>query len=271
MLRRSAAIIFLLALTACATSPTGRTQFMLMPPEMAISESRQAYVATLRQLTESGEFLSDPATAERVERITGRLVAAAVNAWPHTAGWEWSVALIDEPDTVNAWCMAGGRMALYSGMLHKLDLTDDEIAHVMGHEISHAIANHSAEQMSLAIVQGLAIAVVAYETEDPATTEAANMLATVALGLPNSRTAEYEADEIGLMLAVAAGYDPEAGVTLWNKMLNSEGGTGALEFLSTHPSPDNRAERLRALAAQARTQAPATPPEPHPIQIYAGD
>ena len=256
-----------LILTGCAVSPTGRTQFMLVPPEMAISESRMAYVETVRELTEAGDLLQDPSLAARVGTITGRLVAAAVRTWPHTADWQWSVALIDAPETINAWCMAGGRMAVYSGLIGKLDLSDDELAHVMGHEISHAIANHSAEQMSLAVLQGLAVTAVAYGTQDRAKTNLADMLATVALSLPNSRTAEYEADELGMELVIAAGYDPHAAVSLWNKMA-AEGNSGALEFLSTHPSPDNRAARLDRLADQLEARSPRIPPEPYPVRIY---
>lgn len=262
------AIPFVLVFAACATSPTGRTQLMIVPPEMAIAESQLAYVQTVREWTQSGELLKDPVLAERIGAITGRLVTATVSRWPHTSSWEWSVALIDDPETVNAWCMAGGRMAVYSGIVSKLDLNDDELAHVMGHEISHAVANHSAEQMSMAVLQGLAVAAVGYETQDRATTALTDMLATVALGLPNSRAAEYEADELGMGLVIAAGYDPDAAVSLWNKMLASEGSSGALEFLSTHPNPENRAARLDALANQLRALSPSAPPEPFPVRIY---
>ncbi len=262
------AIALALLVSACATSPTGRTQFLIVPPEMAIAESRLAYVQTVRELTQSGELSNDPVLAQRVRDITGRLVTATVAAWPHTADWEWSVALIDEPETVNAWCMAGGRMAVYSGLVGRLDLTDDELAHVMGHEISHAIANHSAERMSLAVLQGLAVAAVAHETQDRAATNTADMLATVALGLPNSRTAEYEADELGMRLAVAAGYEPMAAVSLWEKMQAFGGSSRPPEFLSTHPHPDNRSARLAALANQLRGQSPAEPPAPYPVRIH---
>lgn len=261
------AVSLAIVLSACATSPTGRTQFMLVSPDMAIEESRLAYLQTVKELDNSGELIADPALAERVGRITGRLVSAAVETWPHTSNWEWSVALIDEPDTVNAWCMAGGRMAVYSGLVSKLDITDDELAHVMGHEISHAIANHSAEQMSYAIMQGLAVAAIGYETQDQGTALVADMLATVALGLPNSRMAEYEADEIGMDLVIAAGYDPHAGVSLWKKMLASQGSSGSFEFLSTHPNAENRAARLQALADESRTKSPGAPPKPYPVII----
>lgn len=262
------AIPLAMVLAACATSPTGRTQFMLVPPDLAINESRMAYEQTLGELTDSGQMLYDPALAERIERITGRLVAAAVQTWPHTAGWQWSVVLIDDPELVNAWCMAGGRMAIYSGLVSKLDPSDDELAHVLGHEISHAIANHSAEQMSLAILQGLAVTAIEIETGDRGTAAAADMLATVALDLPNSRGAEHEADQLGMELAYKAGYEPAAAVTLWDKMRAEGGGAGALQLLSTHPDPDNRAARLAIQADRLRNQPTPQPPEPYPVRIH---
>ena len=254
-------------LAACATSPTGRTQLMLVSPDLAIDESRMAYELTLGELADSGQMLHDSALAERVERITGRLVAAAVQTWPRTAGWQWSVVLIDDPEMVNAWCMAGGRMAIYSGLVSKLDPSDDELAHVLGHEIAHAVANHSAEQMSLAILQGLAVTAVEIQTGVNAA-DAADMLATVALDLPNSRSAEYEADQLGMELAYKAGYEPAAAVTLWDKMRAEDGGAGVLQFLNTHPNPDNRAARLAIQADQLRNQPPPRPPQPHPVRIH---
>ena len=149
------------ALSGCVTSPTGRSQFLLVSPDAAIAESRVAYLATVRQLQREDKLLNDPLLAERVGEVTGRVVAATVARYPHTAGWNWSVALIDGPETVNAWCMAGGRMAVYSGLVHQLDLTDDELAQIMGHEIAHAVANHTAERMSMAIASGLGLAAVA--------------------------------------------------------------------------------------------------------------
>lgn len=268
MRRLISTISLTMVLAACATSPTGRTQILLVPPDLVINESRMAYQQTLGELASSGRMLYDPALAERVGRITGRLVAAAAQTWPHTAGWEWSVALIDDPETVNAWCMAGGRMAIYSGLLSKLNPSDDELAHVLGHEITHAVANHSAERMSLAILQGLAVTAIGIETGDRDTAEAADMLATVALSLPNSRVAEYEADQLGMELAYRAGYEPAAAVTLWNKMSAENGGAGVFQFLSTHPHPDNRAARLAIQADQLRNQPPPRPPQPRPVRIH---
>jgi len=243
-------------ITACATSPTGRSQLMLISPEAAIVQSKQAYLTTVQQLGAEDKLADDPFLADRVATITGRLVTEAVALYPRSADWEWSVAIIDDDDTVNAWCMAGGRMAAYTGLFEQLQLTDDEFAAIMGHEIAHALANHTAEQMSRAIAIQMGVAAAAVATDEPALTAAgASLLANVALQLPNSRVAESEADEIGIELAARAGYDPAAAVTLWQKM-------GALsderppEFLSTHPAPENRQAALRAMVDDMRALNP---------------
>ena len=177
-----------------------------------------------------------------------------------------SVALIDDPDTVNAWCMAGGRMALHSGIVYKLGLTDDELANVFGHEVSHAIANHTAERMSTALVTEVGLLAVAANNDDPETRLAVEVAAMLALTLPNSRAGETEADRMGIELAARAGYDPAAGASLWLKM-EEEGGSNPLQFLSTHPSPDNRREALLDLERQVRPLMPAAPLEPYPIEV----
>ncbi len=246
-------LAFLFLFTACATSPTGRSQLMLMSPDQAISASKEAYVQTLQPLQESGKVDSDRATTQKVRLITGRIIAQAIMLYPHTQDWEWSVKVIDDPDTVNAWCMAGGKMAIYTGLLDQLEATDDEIAQVMGHEISHALANHTAERMSMAMasqlgLMGLAIAVGGNEYRGAILSGSA-AAAAVAITLPNSRTSEAEADQIGIELAARAGYDPRAAATLWQKMGESSKG-GPPQFLSTHPSSANRQETLSALADQ---------------------
>ena len=124
-MRRLTALFMLFPLLlACATSPTGRNQLMLVSPESAIVESRKAYISTVESLNEDNKLVTDPLMMDRVARITGRLVGIAVGRYPNTADWEWSVAIIDDPETVNAWCMAGGRMAVYTGLFEKLNLTD---------------------------------------------------------------------------------------------------------------------------------------------------
>jgi predicted Zn-dependent protease len=145
--------------TACATSPTGRKQLMLVSEQQAISASRQAYVQEIGKAKQEGKLVTDPRLLKRVEVITARLVAQAIVMRPDSAKWEWSVQVIDDPKTVNAWCMAGGRMALYTGLIKQVDPTDDELAQVMGHEIAHALANHTAERMSTAMAANAGILV----------------------------------------------------------------------------------------------------------------
>jgi len=148
--------------------------------------------------------------------------------------------------------MAGGKMAIYTGMWEQLKATDDEIAQVMGHEISHALADHTRERMSVARTTDLGVQILG------AATGVGNLggqlmqtAAVVAIGLPNSRESEAEADQIGIELAARAGYDPKSAVTLWEKMGKLGGGRQA-EFLSTHPSPEHRAEKLKELGAKVQ-------------------
>lgn len=243
-------------LASCATSPTGRSQFMLISPESAIVESRQAYLTTVGEFGKEDKLVDDPIMADRVATITGRLVTEAVAMFPRTKDWEWSVAIVDDDKTVNAWCMAGGRMAAYTGLFEKLQLTDDEFAQIMGHEISHALANHTAERMSraIAINVGVIAAGVAADNHALALGGAA-LAAKLALELPNSRVAESEADQMGIELATRAGYKPEAAVTLWQKMAALPGDRPA-EFLSTHPAPENRQASLESLVPEMRELNP---------------
>jgi predicted Zn-dependent protease len=256
-----------LAVTACVVSPTGRRQLSLVPEEAAIGASKEAYTAQLAQLRSEGKLVTESRVSRRVDGITERLVAQAIALRPETAEWEWSVAVIDDPEMVNAWCMAGGRMAVYTGLLSKLDPTDDELAQVLAHEISHALANHTAERMSVALATqaGVALAGAVADDRPEAAQNAAAIAAQLAIQLPNSRSAESEADEIGIELAAKAGYNPNAALTLWRKM-EAAAGSGPPQFMSTHPSPANRQERLAALAPQmmvyynqARGDAPTHP------------
>lgn len=265
---RSAALLFAGAMLAgCVTSPGGRSQLMVISPEAAIVESRVAYMSTVQQLSREDRLLDDPLLADRVQRITGRVVGEAVARYPHTADWQWTVALIDEPATVNAWCMAGGRMAVYSGLFTRLRPTDDELAQIMSHEISHAIANHTAERMSIALVTavGMIAADAIFDVDDRGLTAAA-LAATLAIKLPNSRAAETEADRLGIELAALAGYDPEAAVSLWDKM-EKVGRGNSVAFLSTHPAPAYRRETLSALVPEMRRLTPREDRQPHPVDI----
>lgn len=240
-------IVLLLFITSCATSPTGRSQLMLVSEEQAIDSSKEAYVKMLQPFSEDGKLDNNPVVKQRVTNITERLIAQAIMVRPETEKWDWQVKVIDDPNVVNAWCMAGGKMAVYTGLIDKIEPTDDELAQVMGHEIAHALANHQAEKMSIGMIAtvGVIAAGVASDRPGLAMTGAA-LAASLALQKPNSRTAESEADRIGIEIAAKAGYNPNASVTLWEKMAEVSG-EGPPQFLSTHPSPSNRSTALAEL------------------------
>jgi len=243
-------IVCLALIVGCATSPTGRRQLMIVSEDSAIAASKQAYVEMLKSYEQKGKIDNNQDLKDRVYRITGRLIAQAIKMRPETKNWDWSIKIIDDPKTVNAWAMAGGKMALYSGLVTQLDATDDELAQVLGHEIGHALAKHSAEQMSVAMASTIGVAAVgvAADRKGLALTGAA-LAAALAVQKPNSRAAESEADRIGIELAAKAGYDPRAAITLWQKMAKA-GGKGPPEFLSTHPSPENREKKLAEFVPQ---------------------
>lgn len=264
IIRNIAVCLLAGSLLSCATSPTGRSQFLLISPESAIIESETAYLSTVKSLDDENKLVTDPEIMGRVARITGRLVTVAEQSFPGSNDWKWSVAIIDDSEMVNAWCMAGGRMAVYTGLFDQLKLTDDEFAQIMGHEISHALANHTAERMSRAMATSIGVIAVGAASDNNGIAMAgAAIAAKLALELPNSRTAESEADQIGMELATRAGYDPEAAVTLWQKMGDlSEDRPPA--FLSTHPAPENRQAALNTMIPSmnklnpSRAKAPIT-------------
>ena len=262
-------IIIALLLSGCATSPTGRSQLMLVSPEQAIVASREAYVQTLQPLAKEGKIDSDPVVSDRVQTITGRIIYQAIERYPHTRDWDWSIKVIDDPEMVNAWCMAGGRMAIYTGLLNKVDPTDDELAQVLAHEISHALANHTAERMSVAMASQLGVMGIGLATRNTgyggAALTGSALAAALAVQLPNSRTSEEEADIMGLELAARAGYDPRAAATLWQKM-EKAGGSGPAEFLSTHPSPGNRQNTLKLAAPEYMVLY--LDPKPRPVYQF---
>ncbi|MFP5381090.1 MAG: M48 family metallopeptidase [Gammaproteobacteria bacterium] len=234
-------------LVGCQANPvSGRKQLVLVSEEQAQSSSAQAYAQTLDEAQKKGKLSTDAALNARVKRITDRLIIQAGNMYAPSKSWKWSVAVLDEP-TLNAWCMPGGKMAIYTGIIHKLKLTDDEIGQIMGHEIAHALLGHGRERMSRAIaMQGGILLGSAVAGRD---LSVLTPVADIALTLPNSREGETEADRYGIELAARAGFDPHAAVRLWEKMA-AAGGDGPPQFLSTHPSPANRMQALNALVPQ---------------------
>jgi predicted Zn-dependent protease len=268
---RTAILLSTALLAGCAQNQlTGREQFLLVSEQQALSGSASAYAEMIAQLDKKKKIESGTPRVEKVREITERLIAQAVRFRPETAKWSWDVQVIDEPKTVNAFCMAGGKMAIYTGMWEQLKATDEEVAQVMGHEISHALANHTQERMSVAMATTIATQVAAIAIASNSNSPAAGLAvsgvalaAAVAIQLPNSRESEGEADQIGIELAARAGYDPHAAVTLWEKMGKLEGGKAPPEFLSTHPAPQNRAARLRELGARLQPVYAAAKGKPH--------
>ena len=253
------ALVLLALLAGCTTSPlTGRDQYMVVSESQAVSQSAAAYSQMMADLGKKKKIETGTPRVQKVKEITDKLVKEAIRVRPDASSWGWEVQVIDDPKTVNAFCMAGGKMAIYTGMWDQLKATDDEIAQVMGHEIAHALADHTRERMSIAMTTAVATtaAAIIVGTQDSGpgvglALTGAQLASVLAIQLPNSRQGESEADQIGIELAARAGYDPKAAVTLWEKMGKLGGGKGP-EFLSTHPSPENRAARLAELGAQVQ-------------------
>ncbi len=256
-----------LQLAGCATTSTTqagavgveRKQYVgLVSEKEAEEQSALAYQKTVKDAQDKKVLNTDSQETQRVRGIANRLIAQVGAFRPDARDWKWEVNVMDSKE-VNAYCMAGGKIMVYTGLLDQIKPTDDELAAVMGHEISHALREHVREQMSRAKAQQLGLlglaAVVGVSTKnaDNATSTLAlgGSLAAVALTLPNSRTAEHEADEIGLELAARAGYNPEAAISLWNKM-NALGGAKPPEFLSTHPSGTSRIADLQAMMPKVK-------------------
>lgn len=242
-------IVFAGLVVGCTTNPiSGRSQFMLFSEDSAIADSAQAYQGMVRAMEKDGKISHDPVLNARVQRITDRLIDQAVLYRPETRDWAWSVKVVDDPKTVNAWCMPGGKMAVYTGLLQQVKPTDDELAQVMGHEISHALLKHGAEKMSMQTAAGIAaiaIGVAGSNSNNGSNRQAAAELALLGFVLlPNSREAEAEADRIGLEIAARAGFHPHAAVTLWEKMIAVNGDKSRFDWLSTHPAPPKRIEEL---------------------------
>lgn len=255
-------VLATLLLGGCATTQTTksgvvgveRKQYVgLVSEKEAEEQSALAYQQTLKQAESKKVLNTDSAETQRVRAIAQRLIAQVGVFRADAAKWNWQVNVLENKD-INAYCMAGGKIMVYTGLLDEIKPTDDELAAVMGHEISHALREHVRERMSRAKAQQLgllgaaALVGISTKSSDNAvkTVALGGALATVALTLPNSRTAEHEADEMGLELMARAGYNPNAAVTLWEKM-NAKGGAKPPEFLSTHPSNESRVNDIKRL------------------------
>lgn len=254
-----------LMLAGCATTTekgtvgVERSQFLLVSSEEMDKSAAVAYQKVLQQESGKGNVNRDPQQVARVRQIATRII-------PHTAvfrkdapGWKWEVNVITSPE-INAWCMPGGKIAFYTGILEKLQLTDDEAAAIMGHEIAHALREHGRERASQQLATSLGAGMVgAVLGIGQGGADLVGMVGQVTFLLPYSRLHETEADRMGVELAARGGYDPRAAIALWQKMAKISGGGGPPALLSTHPSNEERikdlggfSQRVLPLYEQAR-------------------
>jgi predicted Zn-dependent protease len=243
-----------LGLSACQTVQTtqpgavgvDRKQRMLVSEEQVQQGAVEAYNQEKQKAQAEGKLNSNSALTSRVRNVSQRLIPYTATFRSDAPGWQWEVNTLTTKEQ-NAYCMPGGKIMVYSGLVEQLNLSDAELAAVIGHEMAHALREHSRERISRAYAQQLALAGVAVVTgATEGAMNLANMVASVTFQLPHSREQEAEADRIGLELMARAGYDPNAAVAVWKKMMSAEQG-GTPEFLSTHPSPQSRINDLQAL------------------------
>jgi predicted Zn-dependent protease len=238
--------IALVLAAACQTVPiTGRSQLVLLREGTELKMGLDSY----RDVLAKSQRSQDAAATERVVRV-GRRIAAATGR----TDYQWEFNLLEDKQ-VNAFCLPGGKVAVYTGLLPMVP-DDALLAAVMGHEAAHAIAHHGAERVSQTMVVqlGLAATEVALANRDPATVRTVTSLlgagATVGLILPWSRGQESEADHLGLIFMAKAGYHPAAAADLWKRMA-ARGQSESLELLSTHPAPETRIAQIQAWIPEA--------------------
>jgi len=250
----------LILLAACSTVPiTGRKQLSIIPHSQMNAMSFQQY----EQVLAESSLNQNSADAAMIQNV-GRKIQLAVEQYfqekgisQHLEGYEWEFNLI-ESDQVNAWCMPGGKVAFYTGIL---PVCQDEtgVAVVMGHEVAHAIAEHGAERMSQGLmVQMGGLALNEAVKDQPEETQALYMTAfdvgaQYGAVLPFSRQHESEADHMGLIFMAMAGFDPQAAPVFWQRMADLGGGNAPPEFMSTHPSDDTRIRELNEHMPEALT------------------
>ncbi len=226
-----------------------REQRMMVSASEMASASAQSYQKILQEARQKNALNRDPAQVERVRGVARRLIPATGVFRPDAPSWKWEVNVLSSNE-LNAWCMAGGKIAFYTGIIDRLQLSDDEIAAIMGHEIAHALREHARERASQAMVTNIGVSVLgAVLGAGQAGTDLIGMAAKVSFQLPNSREHETEADRMGVELAARGGYDPRAAITLWQKMAKASNG-GPPQWLSTHPSNETRQGDLAQYAAR---------------------
>jgi len=240
-MKRLALLLLTVLIAGCAKTPiTGRSQLILISNKQEMSLG----LSESEKIKKSSKLSTDKMQVARIRRIGERI--AAVSGRPDFK-WEFNVI---ESDTLNAFCLPGGKVYFYTGLL-KLTENDDQIATVMGHEIAHALARHGAERMSMQMVSNAGAQLLGAALEIPAQyqglyNQAYGLTSQLGVLLPYSRKHESEADQIGVYLMWKAGYDPNQAVRFWEKMEAASGGKKPPEFLSTHPADQTRINAIKA-------------------------
>lgn len=256
-MHRVMALLFLgvlaMAVGGCATTTSGgvsgtdRRQLLLVSSQQLNQMAEQSYAKLKADSAAKGTLNRDQAMLARVRAVAERLESQTRAFRGDAPGWKWEVNLISSDET-NAFCMPGGKIMVYSGLIQNLNLSNDEIAIVMGHEISHALREHSREQVSQAMAAQAAIGVgAALFGLGQGSADIAGMGYKALVASRFSRTDESEADRMGLELSARAGFDPRAGVSLWQKMSNANSGARSPEFLSSHPNDASRVKQIESL------------------------
>src|SRR4051812_10713561 len=224
-----------------------RPQHMLVSSDQVNASAEQAYHQVLAEAQQKGALDHDAAAMQRVKAIAARLIPATGALRPDAPGWKWETHVLSSKEA-NAWCMPGGKIAVYTGLIDQLKPTDDELAAVMGHEIGHALREHGREQASRQMGEQVALGIAGAVLGLPdIAQQLAPMILDVTFNLPHSRQQETEADRIGVELAARAGFNPHGAVSLWEKMskLSTQ---EPPKFLSTHPPHEQRLADLRQYA-----------------------
>ena len=232
-----------------------RQQTMLVSSSEINRQADKAYQETISEARTKKTLNRNPADLARVRGIAARLIPVTSVFRPDAPGWRWESNVITS-DELNAWCMPGGKIAVYTGLIYKLNITDDELAAVMGHEIAHALREHGREKAGQATGVGIAAAIggvvgAYYGIDANVGQSVLGMVGELAFMRPNSRGMEQEADRMGVELAARAGYDPRAAITLWEKMGRVSGGQPP-QWLSTHPSNQSRIADLKVYAERVQ-------------------